>query len=124
MTQDVRYALLFLTEIVRQPWKGPVTVKKFANNHHLSFKFLEQIVGKLRQSGILWSVSGRSGGYGLKLQQFSVADIYHALGHEIQALSCSFPTDCRGGAECLQKEIEAKITGQMNDLFVGMVLPA
>src|SRR3989338_6424881 len=97
MTQDVRYALLFLTEIVRQPWTEPVAVRRFADNHHLSFKFLEQVVGKLRQSGILWAVPGRSGGYGLKLQQLSVADIYHALGHDIQSLSCPFPSDCHGG---------------------------
>jgi len=115
MTQDIRYALMFLAEIAKQPWTGPVAVKKVAENHNLSFKFLEQVVGKLRKSEILWVYRGRGGGYGLKPRQLSIADVYHALGHETQPLSCPFPTDCRGGAECVEKELEAKLIGMTND---------
>lgn len=122
MTQDVRYALMFLAEISKRPWAGPIAVGKFAGKHHLSFKFLEQVIGKLRQSGILWVVRGRGGGYGLKPGQLSLADVYHALGHEAQPLFCLFPTDCRGGAECVEKELEAKIVGQMNDLFAKTIV--
>ena len=125
MTQDVRYALIFLAEIAKQSRPGPVTVKQIAGDHGLSPKFLEQVVGKLRKKGILWVTRGRNGGYGVNEgKALSLSDVYLALGKKIDLISCPFPSDCHGGAECVQKEIEAKITGRMNDLFVGTVLPA
>lgn len=115
MTQDIRYALMFLAGIAKDARQKPVAVKKFADSHSLSFKFLEQVVGKLRKSRILWVYRGRNGGYGLKKSRLCVADVYRALGHKPQDLFCPFPTDCRGGAECLEKEIEAKLIGITND---------
>lgn len=122
MTQDVRYALMFLAKIAERPWRGPVAVKKFADSHHLSFKFLEQVVGNLKKGGILWVFRGRNGGYGLKKSHLSAADVYQALGHQPQDLFCPFPSDCRpvrrgcrGGAECVEKEVEARLAGKFND---------
>lgn len=126
MTQDIRYALMFLAEIAKRPWQGPVAIRQFSDSHHLSFKFLEQVVGKLRKSRILWVYRGRNGGYGLKKQNLSVADVYQALGHKPRDLFCPFPTDCRGGAECVEKELEARIVGETNDLFAktSIVIPS
>lgn len=116
MTQDVRYALIFLAEIAKQSNSGPVTVKQISESHSLSSKFLEQVVGKLRKSGILWVSRGRKGGYGINAGKvLSLSDIYLALGRKIDLISCPFPSDCHGGAECVQKEIEAKLIGMAND---------
>lgn len=122
MTQDVRYALMFLAEITKEPRQGPVAVKKVADDQNLSFKFLEQVVGKLRKSGILWASRGRNGGYGLENKHLSVADVYEALGHKPQNLFCPFPTDCRGGAECIEKELEAKLIGSTNDYLARLTI--
>lgn len=120
MTQDIRYALMFLAGIAQDARRQPVAVKKFADSHSLSFKFLEQVVGKLRKSEILWVYRGRNGGYGLKKSHLSVAEVYQALGHKPQDLFCPFPTDCRGGAECVEKELEAKLIGITNDSLSGL----
>ncbi|HLD34384.1 MAG TPA: Rrf2 family transcriptional regulator, partial [Patescibacteria group bacterium] len=81
MTQDVRYALIFLAEIAKQSRPGPVTVKQIAGDHGLSPKFLEQVVGKLRKKGILWVTRGRNGGYGVNEgKALSLSDVYLALG--------------------------------------------
>lgn len=121
MTQDVRYALIFLAETTKQFNSGPVTVKQISESHNLSPKFLEQVVGKLRQAGILWVSRGRNGGYGINAgKALSLSDVYLALGKKIDLISCPFPSDCHGGAECLQKEIEAKLIGIANDSLSGM----
>ncbi len=122
MTQDIRYALMFLAEVAKDTRHEPVAVKKFADSHRLSFKFLEQVVSKLRKSRILWVYRGRNGGYGLETKHLSVADVYQALGHKQQNLFCPFPSDCRGGAECAEKELEAELTGKMNDLFAKTIV--
>ncbi len=121
MTQDVRYALIFLAEIAKQSYPGPATVKQVSENHGLSPKFLEQVVGKLRKKGILWVTRGRNGGYGTNAgKALSLSDVYLALGKKIDLISCPFPSDCHGGAECIQKEIEAKLIGMANDSLSGL----
>lgn len=121
MTQDVRYALIFLAEIAKQPHPGPVTVRQISKDHNLSPKFLEQVVGKLRKKGILWVTRGRNGGYGVNEgKALSLSEVYLALGKKIDLISCPFPSDCHGGAECLQKEIEAKLIGMANDSLSGL----
>lgn len=121
MTQDVRYALIFLAETARQSRLGPVTVKQISESHGLSPKFLEQVVGKLRKKGILWVSRGRNGGYGINAgKALSLSDVYLALGKKIDLISCPFPSDCHGGAECVQKEIEAKLIGMANDSLSGL----
>ena len=121
MTQDVRYALIFLAEIAKQSHPGPVTVRQISKDHGLSLKFLEQVVGKLRKKGILWVARGRNGGYGINAgKALSLSDVYLALGKKIDLISCPFPSDCHGGAECLQKEIEAKLVGMVNDSLSGL----
>lgn len=95
-----------------------MTIRQAAVAHSLSFKFLEQVVGKLRQAGILWVYRGRNGGYGLNAgKTFSLADIYMALGRKMDLISCPFPSDCHGGAECIEKELEAKLVGNINDVM-------
>ena len=120
MTQDIRYALMFLAEVSRESRMRPVAVKKVADNNQLSIKFLEQVVGKLRQAGILWAYRGRNGGYGLESRSLSLASVYQALGHKPQNLFCPFPNNCRGGVECVEKEIEAKLVGMANDNLSGL----
>ncbi|GEM_PF-4913047 len=121
MTQDVRYALIFLAEIAKKSYQGPMTVKQVSDSHSLSPKFLEQVVGKLRQAGVLWVSRGRNGGYGINIgKSLSLSDIYLALGRKIDLISCPFPSDCHGGAECVQKEIEAKLVGMVNDSLSGL----
>ncbi len=123
MTQDIRYALIFLAETARQSHLGPVTVRQISESHNLSPKFLEQVVGKLREKGILWVSRGRNGGYGVNAgRALSLSDVYLALGKKIDLISCPFPSDCHGGAECIQKEIEARMIGKTNDLFARMEL--
>ena len=121
MTQDIRYALIFLAEVAKQFGLGTVKIRQISETHSLSPKFLEQVVGKLRQSGILWVSRGRNGGYGLNSgKNLSLADVYLALGRKVDLISCPFPSDCHGGAECVQKEIEAKLVGMANDNLSGL----
>lgn len=122
MTQDIRYALMFLAAVAKDSSRQPVAVKTVAQNHRLSFKFLEQVVGSLRKGGILWVSRGRNGGYGLKKPRLSAADVYQALGHKPRDLFCPFPADCRGGAECAEKEIEAKLVGSLNDYLAQTII--
>jgi Rrf2 family protein len=121
INQEARYALIFLSELRRKSQDEVVTIRQVVDRFGLSDKFMEQVVRKLKKAGIVWSLRGRGGGYGLKCEgDLTVSQVFEALGQRQPAVFCPFPTDCRGGACCDQREIEAKIVGKINDEMSGI----
>src|SRR3990167_3843403 len=97
INQEIRYALMFLSEMNKIPQQKPMTVRQVVDQYGLSEKFMEQVVSKLKKAGILWSTRGRSGGYGLKHQgDLTVSQVFHALGQTTSSIACPFPNDCHG----------------------------
>lgn len=119
ITQELRYAMVLLEEL-RQ--KHFVTVKQVADTYDLSVKFLEQVAGKLRRAGLVKGSRGRDGGYQLVRQSVFLNDLSAALGSSLSAVSCKLSDECKGGAMCAEREMEAKMVGKMNDLFVRMAV--
>lgn len=111
---------MVLLEELRQ--KRFVTVKQVASVYALSVKFLEQVAGKLRKAGFVKGSRGRDGGYQLVRQSVFLNDLSAALGSTQPAVSCKLSDDCRGGAMCVEREIEAKMIGEMNDSFAQMAV--
>lgn len=121
--QDVRYALLFLMDAAKSAPER-ITVKDVATRYHLSEKFLEATVRRLKQHGLLQSIRGRSGGYKIhKKIDMSVSSIFHALGRTQSSISCRLEDECQGGAQCIEKELEAIVVGKMNDELIKLQLP-
>lgn len=112
ITQDVRYAMMF---VKGSEFKDQVTVNSIARQYGMSAKFLEQIAGKLRKAGIISGARGRTGGYRLAQREVTLVDILSALGHPLPSISCRLTDECRGGAMCQERELEAQIIGTTND---------
>ena len=74
----------------------PVSVTDIAHSEGLTEAYVEQIVGKLRQAGILCSYRGAKGGYMLKRSpdEISVADVMEASGEQITFPECTTPVGC------------------------------
>lgn len=119
ITQELRYAMVLLEEL-RQ--KNIITVRQVADTYNLSVKFLEQVAGKLRQAAIISGSRGRTGGYHLVRREISMNDILSAFGHLPPSISCRLADACKGGAMCAEREIEAKMIGEMNDSMARMVI--
>lgn len=121
ITQEVRYAMVMLEEL-RQ--KNFVTVKQVSDSYSLSVKFLEQVAGKLRRAHLIMGSKGKNGGYRLIRRLLSMNDIFSALGSMPLAVSCRLSDECKGGAMCVEREIEAKVIGAINDQFARLeVIP-
>lgn len=118
INQDVRYATVLIQELGEQ--QG--TIQEISKKYGISKKFLELVAGKLRRAGLLIGSRGRHGGYVLTRRAVSMLDLLRALGREPKALWCSLTEECKGGAMCTERELEAKMVGKMNDLFVRMAI--
>ena len=81
-----RYGLTIMIELGKLYGEGPVPLRKIAAENELSEAYLEQLVGPLRNSGLVKSVRGAYGGYMLTRhpQENSAGDVIRVLEGPIQ----------------------------------------
>ena len=63
VTQKCQYALRGLFELARQGGQKPVKIAQIAELQGIPFRFLEVILGQLKQGGFVESRRGTDGGY-------------------------------------------------------------
>jgi Rrf2 family protein len=81
----LNFAVAALLEIHRAGHDQSVDTREIAERTGLSRRYLEHILGLLREAGIVTSVRGKNGGYKLRLQpnELSLFDIWEAVREDI-----------------------------------------
>jgi Rrf2 family iron-sulfur cluster assembly transcriptional regulator len=82
-------------EIAKGYSDNPVTIKEISEKQDVSVPYLEQILNKLRKSGLIKSVRGPGGGYLLagKPEDISIASILKELEGPVAITSCLNPEE-------------------------------
>ncbi|AIY05197.1 putative transcriptional regulator [Planococcus sp. PAMC 21323] len=81
-----RYGLTIMIDLGKHYGEGPLPLRKIAAENELSEAYLEQLVGPLRNSGLVKSVRGAYGGYMLARhpRDISAGDVIRVLEGPIQ----------------------------------------
>ena len=76
-----RYGLTLRISLAKREGQGCVSLKTIAEENHLSDLYLEQLVGPLRNAGLIRSIRGAKGGYQLRVpsEEISAGDIIRLL---------------------------------------------
>ncbi|AJC96028.1 cysteine metabolism transcriptional regulator CymR [Staphylococcus hyicus] len=76
-----RYGLTLMIALAKRQGTGCVSLKTIAEENQLSDLYLEQLVGPLRNAGLIRSVRGARGGYELKMSadEITAGDIIRLL---------------------------------------------
>jgi Rrf2 family iron-sulfur cluster assembly transcriptional regulator len=129
-----RYAVMAMVDIaVRQiglPPAASVSLADIAQRQHLSQSYLEQLFGKLRRAGLVWSTRGPGGGYRLArtAADIAIAAIVAAVEEPTKATRCKADGSgclvsadpCEGGGRCQTHDLWTEL-GRQIDLFLGGV---
>jgi len=84
------YGVRLMVELGRQPDTGPVSLNAIADAEHLPLSYLEHLVAKLRQAGLVTSTRGAHGGYSLACpaDQITMVEVVEALEGPIAPMEC------------------------------------
>jgi len=84
------YALRAMVDLAFRYGNGPVTVEEIARRGGIPKGFLQQILLQLRQAGLVQSVRGPSGGYGLMRApgEIALAEVLREIDGPLAPLSC------------------------------------
>ena len=91
------YGIRAVSRLVSQYGNGPVSIRTIAEEEQIPIRYLEQLMGRLRQKGILISVRGPGGGYRLIRSPDSIK-----LGEVLEILEGSISL-----ARCLGNEAKS-----------------
>ena len=108
ITQKTRYALRSLLFLVEEGGGRPVQLSRIAETQRIPPKYLELIMLDLKKAGLVKSIRGPKGGYGLSRPpiEISFGEIVRALEGPIALVSCASVNfyapcgDCQDEATC------------------------
>lgn len=99
-TKEKAYALRAIFELARQTTEPKIKCALIAEAQHIPRSFLEQIMGKLKQGGLVTSKRGLKGGYSLSRppKDILVSEIFDILDEsdvDIECLICGSDSPCQ-----------------------------
>jgi Rrf2 family protein len=119
------YAVRAATELAGAT-QGPTKGDKISRAQDIPLRFLENILGDMRQAGIVRSQRGAEGGYWLArpAKEISVADVIRAVEGPLAAIRGEPPEDVRfaGSAEPLSRlwiAVRANLRGVLENVTLA-----
>ncbi|MBI5555413.1 MAG: Rrf2 family transcriptional regulator [Elusimicrobia bacterium] len=122
-----RYGLLAMVELGQRYRQSLVSVQEIYRKQRIPKFYLEQLLVKLRRSGLVESIRGTRGGFILKKdpRQIKVLDIVRAVEGPIQLISCTKvnkDTGCRKIRECLTRPVWVELHEAVNRILTERTL--
>jgi len=124
ITQKCRYALRAILELAKREGQGLVKTADIAKAQAVPPRFLEVILGQLKQGGFVTSRRGASGGYMLArpVSDLTVGEVIRFLQGGIGPLHCfgvEDKSDCPLDGDCIFLDLWEKAAEAMGRVFDG-----
>jgi Rrf2 family cysteine metabolism transcriptional repressor len=127
------YGVRLMVELGRQPGSEPVALSAVAEAERLPLSYLEHLVAKLRQAGLVTSTRGAHGGYQLArpADEITMDEVVEALEGQIAPMECFHPTpegkvlcshETDGDRACATKLLWTRVQGGVNKALSGTSL--
>jgi Rrf2 family cysteine metabolism transcriptional repressor len=127
------YGVRLMVELGRQSGSEPVALSAVAEAERLPLSYLEHLVAKLRQAGLVTSTRGAHGGYQLArpADEITMDEVVEALEGQIAPMECFHPTpegkvlcshESDGDRACATKLLWTRVQGGVNKALSGTSL--
>ncbi len=123
-----RYGLRAVLDLAVHTKDEAVALSQVAERQGISINYLEQLIAKLKKSGIVLGIRGAQGGYLLArpAEEISIGEILRALEGDLNPVDCSEVTNsdnpCSQSDSCVTKYVWKRISDSINDAVDGIML--
>lgn len=121
-----RYGLRVMIDLAKNDNGGYVPLKDIAERQEISKKYLEIIVKKMVEGGLVKGSSGKGGGYKLvkKPEKYTVGEILTLMEGTISSVACLADKDydCLRRKKCETLPMWKEFDGIVHDYFYGKKL--
>src|SRR3954452_4495396 len=128
------YGVRLMVELGRQAGEQPVALSAVAEAERLPLSYLEHLVAKLRNAGLVTSTRGAHGGYRLArpASEITMDQVVEALEGQIAPMECFHETpegkvlcshESDGDQACATKPLGTRVQGGVARALSGTTLP-
>ena len=123
-----RYGLRAVLDLALNGTQEAVALSSIAERQNISISYLEQLIAKLRKSGIVKSTRGAKGGYILAkpAEEISVGDILKCLEGDLSPVDCAEimggETTCSASDICVTKFVWKRINDSIHEAVDNLML--
>ncbi len=105
------YGVMAILALAQHVGDAPLQVKVIAQRHGISTRFLAQVMGRLKNEGLVQSVRGRQGGYRLarRPEEIRIRDVVRAIE--------GTPRVARAATQTAQEGVLAEIQIHINTVL-------
>ena len=109
-----KYGLRAMIDLAKYSEEEPVSITSISDRQGISERYLEQLMGLLKKSGLVKSIRGAGGGYMLAkpLGDISVGDVLRALEGTLELVDCPGLIEeegCKSADNCVTKYVWKRI---------------
>ena len=118
-----QYGVRAMYEIARGYPDNVVNIRKISENQDVSVSYLEQILNKLKNAGLIRSIKGPGGGYVLsrKPEEITIGSIVSELEGPVAITSCLDPREGCVRVEHCVTHLLWKALGQQIETFLNTI---
>ena len=133
LTTKSRYGTRMILDLAMHPGDGHIPLNEISKRQNISLKYLERLILKLRDAGLVSSRRGPSGGHMLARppDQITVGDIVRTLEEGSAITDCSEKDEklcgiCNQAGECLSQwiwiEASKAMFERLDQITIAMLL--
>lgn len=128
LTTKGRYGLRAIIDLAVHADDEAVALSQIAERQGISINYLEQLIARLRRSGIVHGIRGAQGGYLLArpAEEISVGDILRSLEGDLSPVDCyeinNTDIQCENSDLCVTKHVWKRISDSINGAVDGIML--
>jgi Rrf2 family transcriptional regulator, cysteine metabolism repressor len=124
LSQRTQYGVRAVLELAKRSGSGPVKAAKIASTQSIPVRFLENILGQLRQAGIVESQRGKEGGYVLArpAAAVSVGEVVRLIQGPVSVIECADAAssrNCSLRSGCVLLPMWERAHNAMMDVYDG-----
>ena len=116
LTTKGRYGLRFMMELAMRHGNGPVQVAEAAASQRISGKYVHNLVGNLKQAGLIVATRGPHGGCVLAREpaKITALEIVEALEGPLDPVACvGDEGSCDRSGACAARELWVRLAASM-----------
>lgn len=124
ISQKCQYALRAVFELALRRGEGPVKIADIAEAQAIPIRFLEVILGQLKQGGFLGSQRGSEGGYALlrSPEALTVGEVIRFVQGPVGPVSCltgKARKSCQLQGDCVFMPMWRRVQDAMSQVYDG-----
>ncbi len=126
-SSKAHYGLRAMVELAQTYGSGPMALADISQAENISQRYLEQLIAKLRQAGLVKATRGVQGGYqlGAPPNSITVGEVLRALEGPIITAQCASESKqdcCARETVCSSREVWLKVKKAITDVLDSITL--